>query len=198
MNTLAPSMAFPTGGDRSPHATRAETAGNWLIEGGVALRIARTGYAELRQLSRKLGTPAMDDLARKKLIEGGAIAVRAMLDELEEFPRDEILWDVVGTLKLMGGAVATELTDTAGGCVRQLVAVRVAGSLPGITAKRILRRGLESSGFPEVREAAASALLELGDTSALELLRGALDREEVDYVRDTLREALDELGGSAG
>lgn len=141
------------------------------------------------------------ELELRRLMRAGPAGVLAVLDEAARTPREEILHVAAETL--------AQLSESPSGFerivleaighpspVKRALAVRALGYSCGtkVGGRVIIERALHDR-HPEVREVAANALSELGDSAAAPALKEALRAERVDYIADALQEALDELGG---
>jgi len=139
--------------------------------------------------------------ARETLILGGSLSVPIVLQAVTTFPRADIQEEAIGILKTIAeqGAVS-RLLDLARERDRAPVARATAARALGVASlapqasEDALRTlvAMLSDAFAEVRDAAAAALSDRGGAEAKRALEAALESEKVDFVRDALRDAIEE------
>lgn len=159
-------------------------------------------YERLRKAARVLGWSGPREgreASLRSLLDGGLLAVEAILDEATACPRAEVIDEASALLArfpvtppLLNELAKALRADTAP--VRRALAVRALGYLPAPPEKRLplLERALADED-PEVRDRAALALGEVGGPHAKRILQAALRRELSALVRESIQDALAEI-----
>lgn len=118
--------------------------------------------------------------------------VNKILDEAEEFPREDILYNASKKLSELIHDLKLADFNFDMPAVRFAVVLRAMGYCStihsewfGIIEKATLHRDVE------IRDAAVSALFDIGTLEALVLLKGALLTEPLPFIRETIQDAIE-------
>lgn len=139
--------------------------------------------------------------AREALILGGSLSLPIVLQAVAALPRADVQEEAIGILKRIAEqGAASQLLGLAskrdGAPVARAAAARALGvaSLSPEVSQEALRTlvAMLSDASAEVRDAAVAGLSDRGGTEAKRALEAALGSEKIDFIRDAIREAIEE------
>lgn len=197
---------------REPMQQRIELGPKEVIE-GARRQLGRPDLVEnrrriLERLTRYLGVSGAGWVSehrralRELLCSTGLEAIEPVLAEVERAPRAEVVEDAANVLAALPvreqavRALAEEL-ERAQDWARRLTIVRGVAAMGGaeaLASRRALLVAALRDRDADVRDAAVWGLGGLGDPSVRELLKRVLEREQVDFVRTSIEDVIEELG----
>lgn len=139
--------------------------------------------------------------AREALVLGGSLSLPIVLQAVATCPRADVQEEAIGILmQIAEQGAASQLLDLArkrdGEPVARAAAARALGlaSLAPQASQDVIRTliAMLSDASAEVRDAAVAGLSDRGGAEAKRALEAALGSEKVDFVRDAIREAIEE------
>lgn len=131
----------------------------------------------------------------------GDLAVRPILEVIRRSGTDEVVRDAAAVLERVaeteaGLAALEQYINDDDAAVRSAIAYALGSSPSEATLARrlgVLERLLTSDPSTRVRDTAISALRLVGGTSAARLLTSALEHEKIEFLREAITDAIEEI-----